>query len=511
MKLKITCRTKPNDATVLEGPVLSNDEESDLWNHGYVMPTDHNNSPARRWGNKGSWCRPSCIPISIILILIFLVVLLPLLDQATEKALQKLNAPAQENCQNTCRIQLVESIPDGLVYPDGSTPHLSTYDAWMYLINEAKETIEIGSFYWSLRLDEIYPDPTSKKGDDVFKALLKAGTQRDIKVKIAQSAPSKNQPNTDTEYLMLRKAAEVRSLNFEQLMGGGVLHSKLWVVDRRHFYVGSANMDWRALTQVKEMGLLATNCSCLAEDVAKIFDVYWMLGMKAAKIPDMWPKVLETEINMESPMNLNLDLNPTETYIASSPLPFSPAGRTFDLDAIINVMQKAEKFIYIAVMDYVPLIVYEPKVSYWSVLDNALRSAAIDSGVEVRLLVSQWNHTRSSQQYFLKSLADITDSYPKVSINIRKFEVPANAEQAKIPFARVNHNKYMVTDNTAYVGTSNWSGDYFTNTAGIGFVLHESNHYDNESGNANSTTIRAQLQAVFERDWNSHYSHPIGV
>lgn len=31
---------------------------------------------------------------------------------------------------------------------------------------------------------------------------------------------------------------------------GGVLHSKFWVVDGRHVYVGSANMDWRSLTQV---------------------------------------------------------------------------------------------------------------------------------------------------------------------------------------------------------------------------------------------------------------------
>ena len=24
----------------------------------------------------------------------------------------------------------------------------------------------------------------------------------------------------------------------------GVLHTKLWIVDRKHFYVGSANMGW---------------------------------------------------------------------------------------------------------------------------------------------------------------------------------------------------------------------------------------------------------------------------
>jgi len=30
----------------------------------------------------------------------------------------------------------------------------------------------------------------------------------------------------------------------------GVLHTKFWVVDKTHIYIGSANMDWRALTQV---------------------------------------------------------------------------------------------------------------------------------------------------------------------------------------------------------------------------------------------------------------------
>jgi hypothetical protein len=32
------------------------------------------------------------------------------------------------------------------------------------------------------------------------------------------------------------------------------------------------------------------------------------------------------------------------------------------------------------------------------------------------------------------------------------FTVPGTPEQEKIPYARVNHNKYMVTDNAAYIG-----------------------------------------------------------
>lgn len=36
----------------------------------------------------------------------------------------------------------------------------------------------------------------------------------------------------------------------------------------------------------------------------------------------------------------------------------------------------------------------------------------------------------------------------------RLFVVPASPEQKEIPFARVNHNKYMVTDRVAYIGTA---------------------------------------------------------
>jgi hypothetical protein len=84
----------------------------------------------------------------------------------------------------------------------------------------------------------------------VFQSLLQAGLDRKIKIHIAQSAPTQSSPNLDTEYLAKRKAAEVRSVNFPRLIGGGVLHTKLWIIDNQHIYLGSANMDWRSLTQV---------------------------------------------------------------------------------------------------------------------------------------------------------------------------------------------------------------------------------------------------------------------
>lgn len=148
------------------------------------------------------------------------------------------------------RIELVESIPEGLVYPDGSPTFLSTYDAWNRLIKYANKTINIGSFYWTLRGADFYNHSSAWQGESVFNNLLAVGTKGGIKIRIAQSAPSSANPNYDTELLTKKKAAEVRSVDFPRLLGAGVLHTKIWIVDGKHMYVGSANMDWRSLTQV---------------------------------------------------------------------------------------------------------------------------------------------------------------------------------------------------------------------------------------------------------------------
>lgn len=49
--------------------------------------------------------------------------------------------------------------------------------------------------------------------------------------------------------LCFLSGAEVRGVDLQSITGG-ILHTKLWVVDKKHMYLGSANMDWRSLTQV---------------------------------------------------------------------------------------------------------------------------------------------------------------------------------------------------------------------------------------------------------------------
>lgn len=66
----------------------------------------------------------------------------------------------------------------------------------------------------------------------------------------------------------------------------------------------------------------------------------------------------------------------------------------------------------------------------------------------------------------------------------------------------------MVTDNVAYIGTSNWSADYFVDTAGIGLIMEEASKYGK---NGTIQSIREDLVNVFERDWNSPYAFDMKI
>ncbi|XP_015908703.1 5'-3' exonuclease PLD3 isoform X2 [Parasteatoda tepidariorum] len=462
----------------------------------------------KKW--KG-WLKPSCIPITIILVLIILVVLLPLIGQDEVKSVEVMalgDYDAQyKNCSSPCAITLLESIPENLTFAAGETIHVSVFESWSQLISLAERSIDIATFYSTLKGQDIQPDdpdPSSWQGDKIFSDLMKAGTERGIRIRIIQSEPTGSMPDYDTKELEVKGAAKVRSLDFKKMLGGGVLHTKMFLIDKKHFYIGSANMDWRSLTQVKELGLAIYNCSCLAQDLFKIFEVYWKLGVPNPYIPPEWPADLQTSINKDNPVSVIMNNSQVLTYISSSPPPICPKGRTTDLDSILDTINRAHSFVYIAVMDYFPTSLYMQKDHYWPVIDDAIRRVTVVKRLQVRILASYWNHTKPTMMSFLRSLNSLNSDLFDIEIKI--FVVPTYTEaQSRIPFARVNHNKYMVTDNAAYIGTSNWSEDYFVNTGGVGFVIR--NPVTN--GTDGSNPLREQVEEVFKRDWRSKYAHPL--
>jgi hypothetical protein len=52
------------------------------------------------------------------------------------------------------------------------------------------------------------------------------------------------------------------------------------------------------------------------------------------------------------------------------------------------------------------------------VIDDALRKAAIENKVAIKLLISYWNHSRESEDYFLRSLEALSHSIKGVDIQI---------------------------------------------------------------------------------------------
>ncbi|XP_030075375.1 phospholipase D3 isoform X2 [Microcaecilia unicolor] len=403
----------------------------------------------------------------------------------------------KEGCSSHCRFLLVESIPENLQYEQEAVHHLSVYRAWMELLEGANSSVDIAAFYFTLRDTDLKVEtPSSHQGKNVLEKLLELPS-RGVKLSIAVNSSQKSQSDTED---LTKKGADVKYLDFQRLTGG-VLHTKLWIVDKKHIYIGSANMDWRSLTQMKELGVVLYNCSCLAQDLHKVFQMYRYLGEEGVSIPHPWPRAFSADSSHTHPLHVMLNNNTAEVYISSSPFALCSEGRTYDLAAILSIIDDAEQFIYISVMDYVPRCQSCNPVRFWPAIDDRLRAAACDRGVVVRLLVSCWSHSDMSVFVFLESLSLLSREPLGCPIQVKVFVVPADEEQKKIPFARVNHNKYMVTDRIAYIGTSNWSEDYFTKSAGIGLIINQT-----AANTGDSTLVRKELETVFHRDWDSSYT-----
>lgn len=53
-----------------------------------------------------------------------------------------------------------------------------------------------------------------------------------------------------------------------------------------------------------------------------------------------------------------------------------------------------------------------------------------------------------------------------------------------------------------FLGTSNWSAEYFLNTAGVGLVISQRSPPDAWAPDA----LQSQLGSLFDRDWNSEFA-----
>lgn len=423
-----------------------------------------------------------------------------------------------------CDAQIVETIPDiGLQYDSNqSIRSISTFDAFIELISRAQTSIEIASNYFKFLGPEneaILDVEGHLKGKYLMDRLINVTkANKDLELKVVV------QDKTNTSYNDLRiieSIGKVKQINLTHLLGSGILHSKFMIIDRKHFYLGSASFGYPCFSNKIELGIYLSDCSSLANDLAHIFDIYWNLEnySKDIKLTESKPAATQTNslekerepnylIKSESDNKLNhlIQVNDSlyDMNIASSPSILSRNGRTSELDAILSLITNAKHFIHIFVTDYLPLFLYTGKdETFWPVIDDAIKTAIINHDVEIKLLATNAIE-RLDVVVYLRSLAALSDNHMiKGSIQVKLLDISKPDDLVKHNKISYNHGKYMITDEGAMIGTSNWSGDYFDYAAGVCLVIKP------RDNTTSSSHLIQHLSSIYQRDWNSIYAKTI--
>ncbi|XP_056228170.1 inactive phospholipase D5 isoform X2 [Seriola aureovittata] len=400
----------------------------------------------------------------------------------------------EDNCSRDCGIVLVENIPDDLFLPVTGRTHLPLSAGFHTLLDQAKHSVEVVSPVWDLNSWDLETMPsTAKQGQLLFQRLLNLKS-RGVKLKIASSLTNSAELKT-----LAAHNAEVHFVNMTALTRGG-LHSSFIIVDRKHIYIGSADMDWRSLSKRKELGVVVYNCSCLALDFHRVFSFYWQLHERDY-IPSIWSKRVTALYGKNDALELQLNASHATAYVSTSPEVLCPKDRTRDVEAIYQVVQSAKTFIFISVTDYLPLVNRRFRgtsvTRYWSPIDEVIREAVVLRGVRVRLLISFWKKTHPLTFNFATSLKSLCMQLHNCSLE-RFF---SHREQNDDIQHGLNHNKYMVTDNALYIGNHDWVGSDFAVNAGVGLVVQMNNSLKDRGA-----TILEHVKAAFERDWRSRYA-----
>lgn len=354
-------------------------------------------------------------------------------------------------------IELVESAP-----VETSLDHPDVRDAvvvWPEMIDRARKTIDFEEFYAS----------DADAGPSALTPTLEAidrAVKRGVKVRfLADSVMAPKYPATLDRLRAM--GVEVRILECKPRYGG-VQHAKFIVVDEKESFVGSQNFDWRALSHIQEMGVLVRSKS-IAGGLLDIFDTDWALA------------------DPETPSSARVHRHPTPDGLYASPADWLPDPCIGDLAKLVLLMDGAKTSLSLQVLTYSTKMRDQ---SEFTTLDHALRRAAA-RGVKVRVLVSSWGVKPGSHE-----LASVQSLAEAPNVEVKYLTVPPWSG-GDIPFARVTHAKFLLVDGaTAWIGTSNWEGDYFLKTRNVAIVT-ESKH------------VVPKLARVFEGDWASNYSQPV--
>jgi phosphatidylserine/phosphatidylglycerophosphate/cardiolipin synthase-like enzyme len=367
-------------------------------------------------------------------------------------------------------IELVESAP-----VETTLDHADLRDAsvvWPEMIDRAKRTLDFSELYASEAEGAAAATSLLRP---VIEAIERA-VARGVRVRFIADALFASEYGATLDRLRAA-GVSVRILDAAARYGG-VQHAKYFVVDGAESFVGSQNFDWRSLAHIQEIGVRLRSVP-LAGALLDVFETDWALADAATPS--------STRARAHPPRPRAKARTGELVTLWADPKGWLPDESSWDLDGIGALIDHAQASVDVQVMLY---STQNRDKSSFTTLDEALRRAA-GRGVRVRLLVSHWGAREGRNA---RASIEALSRIPNIEVKVLTVPPWSGGE---IPFARVAHAKYMVVDDcVAWVGTSNWEGDYFLKSRNVAVVA--------EGGG-----LAPRLRRVFDDGWSSSYATPL--
>ncbi|KAF2287282.1 hypothetical protein GH714_039534 [Hevea brasiliensis] len=420
---------------------------------------------------------------------------------------------------------------------------LSTGDVLRWLAGNSTKKLDIIAQYWQLIAhpddplsgDYGYSRDDMKKfgafeGSAVYRAIEDAA-DRNASIRLLQhSGVYPDYTKEPTQLASGRPNVKNVTLLLGEWWGSGIVHAKVWISDNRDVYIGSANNDWKSLTQVKEVGIYLVGCRKIVKRVDTYFNNLWKLAhlnssaytrtvwdqqWQIERTVPCWSHFIDSKARCRSPLPHFVEVPHIAGYpILSDPHMFKIPIETPDHN--FSTLQPQLSYLSFAPPELL-FGKYQADEQAWIDTIKSVGSGAVvvfSKHATVKILVAYWAHFIDNTDQYLKSLlySNVLCSSSKYKcsgkVEIKYYVVPGYnltgpAKSNKTStgniypaFTRVNHGKYAVTDARAHIGTSNLVWDYFYATAGVSFGTY-------------NPAIVLQLQEIFDADWNSPYAVPV--
>jgi phosphatidylserine/phosphatidylglycerophosphate/cardiolipin synthase-like enzyme len=356
-------------------------------------------------------------------------------------------------------VQLAETRPLETALGDTTLP--TAQAVWVGMIREARTSVDLEHFYLSRKPGEAL--------DPVLDELGRAAA-RGVRVRLLLDRGMHRTYPQPADSLGRLPGVSVRLVDYRRL-AGGVQHAKFMIVDDREAWLGSQNLDWRALSHIHELGARIA-LEPVAKAIADVFETDWQAAdttrspVPVDRRPARWP------------VSFSQDGVPGRLWLGASPVALNPGSLAWDRDLLLERVGRARREIVATMLSY--------GTSGHGRTDSTLHRAlllAAARGVKVRLIVSDWVVGGRGERD-LRALAATPN------IDVRISSVP-EWSGGYIPFARVEHCKFMVADGEwLWLGTSNWDPSYFLSSRNLGVTLRH-------------RPLAARVRGVFETSWRA--------